>query len=548
MTAAVADAGRPSAALRVTALALAALILHLALIQPNHPAALTWRALWLFPLELPAVLLGLAALPPGRAATTAVRLVLAALLVAVVVLKIADFATFTALRRAFHPMLDLHLLVSAWHLGSGAIGPTLMGLVILAAVLAVVIAAALLWWATGRWARVELSSPARVGTAALAGLSALIAVADVGDGLGRWHLPVDPPGTAFTARLGAERVRQYSEAARDLRAFRIEAQNDQWAEVSPLMDRIDRDVLLVFVESYGAASLTNPLYSETHRETLASIERDLGEEGLAMRSAWLDAPTFGGQSWLSHATFASGLWVDNQRSYGAYLASPRQSLFQLAQRAGFRTAAVMPAITMNWPEAELMGFDTVLPAAGLGYRGQPFNWVTMPDQFTLAALDRLVRADSAPPLFAQVALVSSHAPWVPVPEVIPWDAVGDGTIFDVWATSGDPPEVVWRDRDRIRAQYRKAIDYSLGVVGAYAALHADDLPLMIVLGDHPPARTVAQDESDAVPIHLIGPPALIELIDEWSWTSGLVPDDQAPLWRMSAFRDRFLAAFSTGRP
>ena len=46
----------------------------------------------------------------------------------------------------------------------------------------------------------------------------------------------------------------------------------------------------------------------------------------------------------------------------------------------------MPAITLAWPEAGYFGYDRVLAAHDLGYRGLPFNWVTMPDQFTLAAL------------------------------------------------------------------------------------------------------------------------------------------------------------------
>ena len=95
------------------------------------------------------------------------------------------------------------------------------------------------------------------------------------------------------------------------------------------------------------------------------------------------------------------------------------------------------------------GFDAIYNADDLGYQGQPFNWVTMPDQFTLAAFERLElsRPDRAP-LVAQIALVSSHAPWVPVPELLPWDTLGDGQEFDQWALSGDPPEVVWRDHDR----------------------------------------------------------------------------------------------------
>jgi hypothetical protein len=92
-----------------------------------------------------------------------------------------------------------------------------------------------------------------------------------------------------------------------------------------------------------------------------------------------------------------------------------------------------------------------------------------------------------------------------------------------------------------------SIDYSLSAVGAYAELHAADPPLMIVLGDHPPASFVAGDESDAVPVHVIGPPELLARIDGWGWTAGLVPAEDAPLWPMSGFRDKFLAAFSSGR-
>ena len=35
--------------------------------------------------------------------------------------------------------------------------------------------------------------------------------------------------------------------------------------------------------------------------------------------------------------------------------------------------------------------------------------------------------------------------------VVPPHEVGDGTVFDAQATSGDPPSVVWADEDRIRA-------------------------------------------------------------------------------------------------
>ena len=333
----------------------------------------------------------------------------------------------------------------------------------------------------------------------------------------------------------------------DLRAFEAAAASDAWAGAETLLDRIDRDVIVIFVESYGRTSHDTALYADLHRATLAAGEADLAARGLSMASGYVASPTRGGQSWLAHATLANGLWVDGQTRYGAALASGRRTLFHLAQAGGFHTAAVMPQITLDWPESLVMGFDTVLAAADLGYAGQNFNWVTMPDQFTYAAMDRLLRENrpEAGHLFIQVATGSSHAPWVPVPEVVDWDAIGDGRIFDTMAAAGDPPDVVWRDRDRVRAQYRLAVDYALEAVLAYAARHADDPPLMIVLGDHQAAGFVALDDRRDVPIHVIGPAHLVDLTADWGLSSGLLPPADAPVTPMDRLRDLILAAFTS---
>ena len=41
----------------------------------------------------------------------------------------------------------------------------------------------------------------------------------------------------------------------------------------------------------------------------------------------------------------------------------------------------MPAISMAWPEGQYYGYDHVYNAHNFGYRGLPFNWVTLPDQY-----------------------------------------------------------------------------------------------------------------------------------------------------------------------
>jgi len=528
--------------------ALAALVLHLVLIQPNHPAAMTPAALFVLALEWPVLLLALPVIGDGRIGRW-LRAALVCVLTVIVVLKSADFAMFTAFTRGFNPVGDLPLMAAAFRLTMGSIGfPAAVGAVI-AVIFAILLLAAVLWWAMGVWARLVLPRPARIAAAGGAVLAIGLVAADVGSIIARWQVPFNSPGSAFTARVGVERVALIGRTLGNLRAFNELARSDPFSDRSDLLDRIDRDVLVLFIESYGRTSMDTPFYADVHLPLLADATRRLDDLGLEMRSAYLGSPTRGGQSWLAHATFANGMRVDGQARYQAALASGRETLFHIAGRSGFHTAAVMPAITLEWPEAALMGFETVLPAADLGYRGLPFNWVTMPDQFTLAALDRLLRdPPSDRRLFAQVALISSHAPWVPIPTLIPWDDLGDGTVFNDMAQSGDRPDVVWRDHDRVRDQYRLSITYALETVVDYAARHAGNPPLIIVVGDHQAAGFIALDERPDVPVHLIGPPDLLAHIEQWGWTPGLVPADDAPLLPMEQMRDMLLDAFTQAPP
>lgn len=525
----------------------AAVLLHLVLIQPNHPDAMTWGALRLFPLELPVLLLGLPLLGDGRGARV-LRGALAGVLALLVLLKAADYAMFTAFGRGFNPVGDLPLAAAGVNLLSGSVGGVMAGLAVIGAVVGVAALVWALWWALSVWARAPILRGhvwrAR-GAGAVALAVATLGTLEAASIMGRWEDRIDPPGAAFTARLAAERVVLVRRTLADLVTFRQAVATDPFAGKAGLLDRIDRDVVVIFVESYGRASIEGPLYADTTRAVLAAAEGQLAAQGVAMRSGFLSSPTKGGQSWLAHATFATGLRIDDQVRYRALTASGRDWLYHVAQRAGFETAAVMPAITMAWPEGERMGFDTILPAAALGYRGKPFNWVTMPDQFTLAAFDRLMRdAPREGRLFAQVVLISSHAPWVPVPKMVPWDEVGDGTVFDAMAVSGDPPNVVWRDRDRVRDQYRQAVAYALEAAFGWAA-RADRMPLVFILGDHQAAGFVAQEKRPDVPIHVLGPPDLVERAAAWGFTPGLVPPQTQTAIPMEEMRDRIITAFST---
>lgn len=527
----------------------ATLILYLILLQPNHPAAMTWRALSVFPLELPPLLALMVLVGNGRAGR-AVRAGIVAILIFIAALKLADLGTFIAFNRGFNLLVDMNLVSAGWVLLQGSVGPLLAFLLVGGALVLIAFVALAVWWALKTWASLNVTGLGRASAVLILLITTSLAVAEIGQARRAWSLPPAVsqaiPGAAFTARVGLERSVQLRETRADIARFTDAARMDPMLRDGPFFDLLDgRDLILIYVESYGRSSFQNPLYIPTHTSTLREIEQDLAPRGLAMRSGWATAPMVGGQSWLAHGSVASGLWLDTQARYRALLASPRQTLFHFAQDAGLRTVAIKPAHIFPWPEGEFFGFDAIYNAADLGYEGEPFNWVTMPDQFTLHALDWLeLNQSDRPSVFAQVALVSSHAPWVPIPELVAWDEIGDGRIFNDWALSGDPPEVVWRDHDRVRDQFRLAIDYSLQTVGAWAARKAEDPPLMIVLGDHEPARFVSGVDGFDVPVHVIGPPDLVDRFAMLGWSEGLIPEPDTVALRMDSLRDHFLRLLS----
>lgn len=477
--------------------------------------------------DLALIIVVLFALPHAatRAAVTVV-------LTTAALLRLADLATAAALSRPFNPALDLGLLSAAWDLGRGALGTPLFLASLAAGVLLLGVATASLWWATGRLTRLA-PRPARHRGRILLAAAVPLAFLSL------------PSGTL--AHL-ANRTATTVSARADLAIFRTAAATDAYVPVpaGTLAGLSGTDILLIFVESYGRSALTDPAYAPTIAAALSDAEAAFSAAGLAMRSSSLVSPVTGGQSWLPRATLTTGLTIDSQARYAALLASPRQTLLHIARAAGWQTAAVVPAITRPWPEGRFFGYDRILAAADLGYRGAAFNWVTMPDQFTLAASERLLLAPGPrPPLMAEIALISSHAPWTPIPPLLPWDGLGDGAVFTPYATAGSPPDVVWRDPARVRDQYRQSLDYTLRTVASFLLRHTDRPTLAIVLGDHQPAPFVSGDPTGRdVPVHVIGPAAAIARLDGWGWTPGLRPAAESAAWPMADFRDRFLAAFA----
>jgi hypothetical protein len=482
---------------------------------------------------------GLLALVRGRLSALLTTLVLA-LAGASAVLKLADWGTLLAFSRPFDPVADGSVVVAGWHLLSGTVGNGRALLVIGAASGAFVALVALLAW--GMSGMRKLSKRARGGLA-----GTLLGAGVVGTLLVAWLPPGTLPVAAdfsryAEAKAGAARRSWVAQAA-----FAREVAIDPLRENPPddLLTALQgHDVLVVFVESYGRSALESPRFSQRTLGRLQAVDAELAAAGISARSGWMGSPIAGGQSWLAHGTLLSGLLVNNQIRYESLLRSDRESLNAVFRGAGWRTVAVMPAITMPWPEAAWFGFDEVLAAHDLGYAGLPFNWVTMPDQFTLHRIGEVLDR-SAQPVMLETALISSHAPWTPIPRMVPWNAVADGTIFDAQARGGEAPEVLWRDPERVRENYGLSIDYAMEALGSFVARFARDA-VVVVVGDHQPAELVTgPDASRDVPFHVLSSDVdVLRRLEDWGLAAGMVPASDGPSMPMDAFRERFVRAMS----
>jgi phosphoglycerol transferase MdoB-like AlkP superfamily enzyme len=513
------------------------LFLLIALVIPSRLSWIAPDSMAFVPREL--LFLALLLLVPGRAGAV-IRRVAAVLLAAGIIFKLADLVAYEVFSRQFNPVFDAYLLADGMNLLTGAIGRA-GALLVAALLLALAIGIILLAFAVMQRIQTALQTRPRRTVAVVASVAVVMTLLSFA-GIRR-------TSTLFYDQL-VMHGRNTLVSIADIGAFRALVDIDAYANVpgDTLFGALaGKDVLVVFIESYGRVVLDKEEFALHVRPALEQNSRELAAQGFLAQSAFLTSPTVGGISWLAHGTVLSGLWIDSTVRYDSLVMSRRATLNQLFRRAGWRTVAVMPAISMLWPEGDYFGYDRIYAAQDLGYQGLPFNWVTMPDQYVLSAFEARERQPGQrAPVMAEIALISSHAPWTPTPELIAWDSVGDGSIFNAQALAGDPPEVVWQDNARIREQYRKSIEYVIADLVSYVLTYGDDDLVLLIMGDHQPAPLVTGELANHdVPVHLIArDPAVLAAVADWRWSNGLLPAADAPVWRMDEVRDRLLAAFS----
>ena len=524
--------------------ALAGLLVLVALVAPNELNQLTPLALVRIPIE---ALLGVALLLVLPARPRRVVAVLAGIALGLLtILKIFDLGFSSVLERPFDLMGDWYLVGSGLEFVKGSLGQVAaFGSVVGAALLAI---AVLLLMTLSVLRLTGLAVRRRSAAArAVAALGVIWVTCAV---LGAQLVPGVPVAAGSAATLAYGHVVQVRDDLRDRQEFAAELAVDPFRDTPGhqlLTGLRGKDVAIAIVESYGRTAIENPELAPQVSAVLEDGNRRLAAAGFASRSAFLTSSTTGGASWLAHATLLSGLWIDNQQRYRDLEASNRLTLSSAFSRAGWRTVGIMPGVTSAWPEAAFYHYDRIYDSTQLGYHGPNFSWSTMPDQYTLLEFQRLERTvPGHPSVMAEIPLVSSHAPWSPIPQLVDWDSIGDGAVFGPMAKGGAAPNaILTRDPTRVRADYGRSIEYSLNSLISYVETYGDDRLVLIFFGDHQPNQIVTGEGADRdVPITIVArDKAVLDRISGWGWQDGLKPGPDAPVWRMDAFRDRFLTAF-----
>lgn len=394
-----------------------------------------------------------------------------------------------------------------------------------------------MWWCGGRLGRAVADPAARRVLGVAAGLVvAFFAVEQAG-----WR-PVER--LRIAEPVAPAYAREAYELAYEMSGAGLAALGPPPALQSDLGRVAGADVFIVFLESYGVVSWERPALVEGLAGSRARLETDARETGRGVVSARVESTTFGGESWLAHISLLSGTEVRDDRTNTRLMAQDRDTLVTLFDRAGYHTAAIVPGLLVAWPEGAFYGFDEIYDYERLAYRGPPFGWWSINDQYALARVDHLeIEPRDRAPRFVFFSTISSHAPFTPAPpyqadwaRVLSMQPYDRGVLDRAWS---DQPD--WMNLD---PSYVKALRYAYATVGGYLRLRADRDVVMILVGDHqPPALVSGEAASWDVPVHVIANrEAVLDRLRADGFEDGLAPGGET-LARMHTLLPMLLDAF-----
>jgi len=305
------------------------------------------------------------------------------------------------------------------------------------------------------------------------------------------------------------------------------------------------DVIVQFIESYGAAAFDTPAIARTVTPAREAFADSVSATGRRVVSAFVTSPTFGGNSWLAHSSFMTGLNIDQLPKYDLLLTQQRTTLSNVFSTQGYRPVALMPGMRAKWPEGSFYDFAAIYGAPEIDYRGPEFGWWRIPDQFSLERLHSLeIARQPRQPLLVLFTTITSHMPFRPTPPYqADWSRLLSDTPFDQQAVDNSLTRIPeWTN---LQPAYADTLVYNFNYLNGYLRNHADDDFFWVLIGDHqPPAAVSGPGVRWDVPVHIVSSDnAIIDALRQQGFVEGMTPA-KAPISTIPELTVTLLSVFS----
>jgi hypothetical protein len=331
-------------------------------------------------------------------------------------------------------------------------------------------------------------------------------------------------------------------------AIRKRLGRSPYAAYDKLALRDKPDVLLFVVESYGRLLSVEEKTAAQHAALLDELEAQFKSAGFHAVSAFATATVSGGRSWIAEGNILMGTPIRYEAVFQHLVSQRPPNLVGFLNHNGYESALLAPAdrdragfrAENRYAFTRLFGYDQ------LHYPGPAIGWGLIPDQYSLAFVEKNFLAHATRPVFLDFHMVSSHAPWSEVPKLV------DSTeqLFEAsaqkvelgrehgpkavrsalrrYARSSGRFAYMHRFDDAMRAGYQATVEYDLRLIAQYVARRERD-GFIIVLGDHQPPVIAREDKSFDAPVHVLSrDPARLAPLLKHGFSPGLKLAPNAP--------------------
>ncbi|MEM6800545.1 MAG: sulfatase-like hydrolase/transferase [Bacteroidota bacterium] len=290
------------------------------------------------------------------------------------------------------------------------------------------------------------------------------------------------------------------------------------------------NIIIASLESYGALIHELPELKDYFQAKLSEEYKLMEEKGWKAMSSLSKAPRISGGSWLSHASFLYGIFINEFALYESLMNNPvfenYQSLLHVLREKGYTNYYLNPLggydmSRINWDQIQRMfASDHIINDEVIGYTGQRTGSMgdSAPDQYAFRYAFEEIGKEAQEPYSLFFISNNSHYSWLS-PERIEED----------WK-SLDNPEKSYKQTDvsstNLLAKYKTAINYQLDIFFQFLKEENPDDTILVLFGDHQPPAITTKTSSFHAPIHIIAKdPKLLEGFTDYGFKEGLIHDD-----------------------